>query len=88
MQLKLNHKAGKLFTVFVDFKRAFLPVDYGLLCRKLYEHGFSVKFFKSLYDKAKMCVKTREEISNSIEITERLMQSDTISPMLFAASLR
>ena len=91
VQLKLKRKAGKLFAVFVDFKRAFPSVDHGLLWRKLYEYGLSVKILKiliSLYDKAKMCVKSREGISNAIEITEGLMQGDTISPILFALLIR
>ena len=60
LQIKLQKPKGKVFAMFIDFKRTFPSVKHNLLWQKLSELGLSDKFIKvlsSLYNKTEMAVK-------------------------------
>ena len=86
----LNQKGGKVFALFVDFKRAFPSVSHDILWRKLYKFGLSTKLIeviKNLYSKAKIKIKTDSGTTEEIDVTEGVMQGKILSPILFAIFL-
>ena len=90
IQYQLQKTRGKIFTLFVDFRKAFPSVNHNILWKKLLNKGLSPKFVKifiSLYSKAQMNVKLGEEISPPVEVTEGVLQGEVLSPFLFALFL-
>ena len=86
IQIKLQKPKSKVFTLFVDFKRAFPSVNHELLYKKLLRIGLSdklCKFIHSLYSKAKLSVVNGFGTSNPIQVTEGLLQGEVLSPLLF-----
>ena len=84
---KICHKEGsKIFSCFVDFKKAFDSVPRDLLLKKLLKHGINGKFFNIirtiyLYDKA--CVKDNGKKSMPFDINLGVRQGCVLSPLLF-----
>lgn len=90
IQKALNTIKGKLFVLFVDFRRAFPSLNHLLLWFKLKNYGISTKIIRilaSLYSKAMMFVKIAGSVSEGIDITEGVLQGDILSPLLFAIFL-
>lgn len=90
IQYHLNQPKGKLFALFIDFRRAFPSVNHGLLWSKLHSVGISSKIIKiliSLYSKAYMHVKIANSLSAGIDVTEGVLQGEILSPLLFAIFL-
>ena len=59
-------KRKKLFCAFIDYKKAFVSVQRGLLWGKLLNSGVNGKVLcviRAMYAKAKSCVKTRHGLS-------------------------
>lgn len=83
---KLRQKKGSSFIIFVDLKRALDTVNHKLLWTKLLGLGVSAKIIrilKNLYDKASIKIKTQSGFSESIKITEGVLQGEILSPLLF-----
>lgn len=77
---------GKLFVLYIDFKRAFPSLPHKLIKNKLCNMGTGSKFIKilmSLYSRANMSVKSIEGKSERVEVTEGVLQGETLSPAIF-----
>lgn len=89
--IAFNKKGGRLFAAFVDFRRAFDSVVHNLLWYKLFKVGVSsqlIRIIKNIYEKANMKVMVnKNEKTNDIEITQGVLQGDSLSPTLFAMML-
>lgn len=90
IQYALNGIRGKLFALFVDFRRAFPSVCHAFLWEKLHRAGISSKVIKiliSLYSQAFMFVKMANSLSQGVEVTEGVLPGEILSPLLFAIFL-
>lgn len=87
IQIQFRHNDGReIYGIFVDFQRAFDSVPHTRLWQKLDNLKISSKFIKtikSLYDQASMQVRTKEGLSDIFEITEGVLQGESLSPDLF-----
>lgn len=87
INIHLRLKSRKLFAAFVDLKRAFDSLNHSLLWEKLYNLGISgnmISILKNLYDFATVRVKTFDGITNSFDVSEGVLQGETLSPLLFS----
>ncbi|CAG7726893.1 unnamed protein product [Allacma fusca] len=87
IQIKLRTKGGKRFALFVDFQRAFDSIPHDKLWEKLHLLGLSARvlnILRSIYDKAKMKVRTPDGYTKYFEVTQGVLQGDILSPLLFA----
>lgn len=85
-QKKLNQVNGKLYSVMIDFKRAFDSIPHNLLWAHLYEIGVSAKIIRIMsyfYQNAKLKINVKGSLSNSADITEGVLQGEILSPLLF-----
>jgi hypothetical protein len=76
----------KVYALFIDFKRAFPSVPHEKLWNKLYNLGISAKtiqIFQSLYEKCSTRIRLEDGLSETIRISEGLMQGCVSSPLLF-----
>lgn len=90
IQLHLRLKNRKVFAAFVDFRRAFDSVDHGLLWRKLYSVGVSVRIinlFRNLYDGAAMQIRSGSRLSAGFGVTSGVLQGEPLSPVFFSLFL-
>lgn len=72
--------------IFLDFRRAFDTLDHYVLLSKLQKYGFSpvlLKLFESYLVNRKQCVRYRNFISDSYEITSGVPQGSNLGPLLF-----
>lgn len=79
IQLHLGRNKGKLFALFVDFKRAFDSIAHKLLWLKLYKLGVGSKLCKiliDLYSKANISVKGNSGTSQAIKIMKGVLQGE------------
>lgn len=86
VQLQLRLGGREVYTIFVDFKRAFDSIPHAKLWLKLFNLGIStkqIKIIKSLYEQATVQVKNRGLFSNEFEVTEGVLQGESLSPLLF-----
>lgn len=89
-QVYLNKTKGKLYVLFVDFLNAFPSIRHDLLWRKLLVCGLSLKFIKickSIYDNATIAVRSSQGVTDAVEVTEGVLQGETLSPLLFSLFL-
>ncbi|KAF6214375.1 hypothetical protein GE061_009115 [Apolygus lucorum] len=87
VSIATRHPGRKLFTAFIDFRRAFDSVSHVLLWRKLGELGVSARFLRvirSLYDNASFSVLIGDKSTKQYPISEGILQGDILSPLLFA----
>uniref|UniRef100_A0A1Y1N802 Reverse transcriptase domain-containing protein n=1 Tax=Photinus pyralis TaxID=7054 RepID=A0A1Y1N802_PHOPY len=85
IQLRLARNA--VYVMFIDFKQAFDRINHNILWRKLYDNGISAKVIRmieSLYKNASLQVKVNNNLSNTIPITEGVLQGEKLSPILFS----
>ncbi|KAL1447130.1 hypothetical protein WDU94_003603, partial [Cyamophila willieti] len=88
VQLRLSEPRQKLYACFVDFKACFPSISHKIMWQKLFAIGIPAKLIrivKSLYDKA-MCrirVNDSDEYTQYIQVTQGVMQGDSLSPNLF-----
>src|SRR5690348_10707891 len=83
----LSKPKKKLYGLFIDFARCFPSINHHLLWKRLLDMGVSTKIVKILEDiywKANTKIKLEGTTTTAIEITEGLLQGDTISPLLFS----
>lgn len=85
-QFKLNQIKGKLYSVMIDFRRAFDSIPHNFLWIHLHEIGVSAKIIRILshfYQNAHLKINVRGTLSNSADITEGVLQGEILSPLLF-----
>ena len=84
---KICHKQNKkLFSCFVDFRKAFDRVPRDLLLKKLLNYGITGKFFniiRSVYLNDQACVKANGVKSLPFDINIGVRQGCVLSPLLF-----
>ena len=84
---KFCHKQkAKLFSCFVDFKKAFDSVPRDILLKKLLKYGINGKFFniiRNVYLNDEACVKANGVRSTSFDINIGVRQGCVLSPLLF-----
>lgn len=87
MNLCLNKLGGKLYALFVDFRRAFPSVNHNILWRMLSNLVMNSKMIRILiflYSRATMLIRNSSGLSDPIDITEEVLQGEVLSPILFA----
>ena len=78
-------KKRRIFATFVGFKRAFDSVDRKMLREKLDRLGVSAKklnILNSLYSKARFLVRSKDGRTPPIEVTEGVLQGESLIPLL------
>lgn len=86
IQLQLRLGERNVYATFIDFKRAFDSIPHSTLWAKLSNLGVSTKLInliRSLYGCAEMQVRSNKELSDSFEVTEGVLQGESLSPLLF-----
>lgn len=87
----LARPKGKIYILFVDFRKAFDSIWHSILWRKLHMAGISsqiIRVLNSLYHNANTQIKiNNKELTNSIGITKGVLQGDSLSPTLFSLML-
>lgn len=81
----LNQK-GKLYTCFVDFRKAFDSVWREALLYKLLKIGIGGKFYhliKNMYENSISCVKLPSGLTPNFNMELGIKQGDCLSPILF-----
>jgi len=87
IQRYLGKKRGKLYALFVDFRKAFDLVDRGKLWSVLKRKGVSSKMYnalQSIYSCVKCCVKDKGNFSEEFPCMIGLRQGCILSPFLFS----
>ena len=81
------HTNGKkIFSCFIDFKKAFDTVPRDILFTKLIGHGVTGKFFNTLqtmYSNDNCCVKVGSKITEEFGANQGVKQGCILSPLLF-----
>jgi hypothetical protein len=89
--IDLSEPKQLLYSTFVDFRRPFDSVVYPVLWKSLYEAGISgqmIRVLQSLYQRANMRVKLGNgKKTNVIEVTQGMLQGDSLSPLRFSILL-
>ena len=84
---KLCHKSNKkIFSCFVDFRKAFDLVPRDILLKKLLKHGINGRFFniiRNIYSNDKACVKLNGKCSTTFDVNIGVRQGCILSPLLF-----
>lgn len=83
---RLRLQGGKLYALFVDYRRAFDSVPHNSLWTKLGRLGLSSKYInilQSLYERATVQIRTSQGLSDTAEISEGVLQGEKLSPLLF-----
>ena len=84
---KVCHKEGKkLFSCFVDFRKAFDLVPRDILLKKLLKYGINGKFFniiRNIYLNDKACVKANGLKTKPFDVNIGVRQGCVLSPLLF-----
>ena len=76
----------KLFLTFIDYEKAFDPVDHSLLWTKMQSvniNGSVRSNKKPILKKTKACVRVNGELSDVFNCRMGVRQGDTLSPLLF-----
>lgn len=86
VQLQLRLGGRTVYGLFVDFKRAFDSIPHAQLWNKLFRQGISsrmLRIIKNIYDVAKVQVKVEGKLSEQVQVTEGVLQGESLSPLLF-----
>ena len=86
IQLNCHKKGQKIFSCFVDFKKAFDSIPRDILLEKILNIGVSGKFFnvlKTLYLNDSCCVKLDGKLTNTFVANQGVKQGCILSPLLF-----
>ena len=80
----------RVYTAFVDYKKAFDLIDRSSLWLKLIDHGINGKLlrvFKDIYKKSKSCVSYNNSKSDFFKSNIGVKQGENLSPILFSLYL-
>ena len=84
---KVCHKNNsKIYSCFVDFKKAFDSIPRDILLKKLEKYGITGKFFnilRNIYTSDKACVKLENVRSDFFNLSLGVRQGCILSPLLF-----
>ena len=84
---KMCHRSNKkIFSCFVDFRKAFDLVPRDILLKKLLKYGINGRFFnviRNIYANDRACVKLNGKRSESFNIDIGVRQGCILSPLLF-----
>ncbi|XP_015121550.1 uncharacterized protein LOC107044261 [Diachasma alloeum] len=86
IQNRLRQTGGKVYSLFVDFRRAFDSVPQHQLWLELLGLGVSsriIKVIKNLYDHSTMHIRTQKGSSAEVDVSEGALQGEKLSPLLF-----
>ena len=86
VQHRIEKKDGKVFAVFIDYKKAFDRVWHGGLFAVLQRYGVRQKLInimRDLYSKAKSCIRLNNNFTEWFETTIGVRQGCLLSPDLF-----
>ena len=86
MQKILNEK-GRLYCVFIDFRKAFDSVYLNGLWFKLHKLGINGKLLtiiRDMFNNVKTCVRNCNSLSDFFECAVGLKQGEVFSPLLFS----
>ena len=81
-----DKKGKKLYTCFIDFKKAFDSVWHEGLLRKLENKGINGKFLeiiRNIYKRNSCAIKINGKITNYIPYNKGVQQGNPLSPLLF-----
>jgi exonuclease III len=82
--IKNNKK--KLYTCFVDFKKAFDSIPHWAMIHKLQSNGIDGNFLniiQDMYTKTTLCVKTQQQLTTTFPGEVGVRQGDILSPNIF-----
>ena len=82
-----GNKRGKLYVVFIDYKKAFDRVNRDILWHILKEQGVStkmIKIIKAIYSTVKATVRFGNKFSEMIDCPLGVKQGCLLSPLLFS----
>jgi len=77
----------RVYCAFIDYRKAFDSVNRSLLWAKLLSNGVNGKLFnviKSIYSKAKSCIRMNDMMSDYMPCKIGVRQGDNLSPLLFS----
>jgi hypothetical protein len=77
---------NKLYTCFIDFKKAFDSIWHKGLFNKLEKNNINGKFLdllKNIYKKSKCAIKINNKLTNFFDFGNGVRQGDPLSPTLF-----
>ena len=86
VQLYCHKRGQKIFSCFIDFRKAFDSIPRDTLFTKLLKIGISGKFFnilKTLYKNDNCCVKLSEGLTKTFVANQGVKQGCILSPLLF-----
>ena len=81
-----HNKNSKIYSCFVDFKKAFDSIPRDILLKKLTNYGIKGKFFnilRNIYTSDKACIKLNNLRSESFDLNLGVRQGCILSPLLF-----
>ena len=84
-------KKGRLYSAFIDYSKAFDLIDRASLWSKLLDYGVNGRIFDiiyNMYNKAKSCVQSNDNISNFFSCNLGVRPGENLSPILFAIYLK
>ena len=80
-------KRKRVYTAFVDYRKAFDLIDRSSLWLKLINHGVDgklLKIIRQIYDKSKSCISYNGTTSEFFQTNIGVKQGENLSPLLFA----
>ena len=86
IQHRIEKKDGKVFAVFIDYKKAFDRVWHYGLFSVLQQYGVPrklINIIRDLYSKAKSCIRVNNNLTDWFETTIGVRQGCLLSPVLF-----
>ena len=88
--LKLQFPKGKLFCAFVDYRDAFGSLPHEIIwyvLSRLGIRGNILDVLVSLYDAAKVAIRTTEGTTEFFDVCRGILQGDSCSPLIFSLFL-
>jgi len=82
----VSRKKKKLYTCFVDFRKAFDSLSHDAVFHKMKRNGINGRFLdtiQNMYQKTSLCVKTNGKLTPSFPGEVGVRQGDVLSPNLF-----
>ena len=82
----LSQRGGKVYTLFIDFAKAFDSIDRKKLFQRVHElgiHGRIYKVIQAIYSNTTACVWTSEGLGRTFGCDTGVRQGDSLSPTLF-----